>query len=243
MGERMKKLFAFLGDILLILFFVTGAICLAHETFVNINLIMHHQEINAKIVEAKYRRFHRSYSWTVHFEYEDEGKIYIGKARFRWLVINRIKNLRNDKYKNGDYVIVLVDRFGNFQLKEQIRTELFASSLYLLLYIFCVIICTNSLFSKKLIKGKTSFYIQGKDLKIKRIKEVESISAYINMLKQAEIICFGIGNNETFVEYSYKEGNFIERKSNGKSETEKVIEDEASLAKALKSKLNGEKSQ
>lgn len=238
MSERIKKLFAFLGNILLALFFAAGAICLAYEIFVNISLIIQHQEINAKIVEAEYIRLRRnSYSCIVHFEYENEGKIYTGKARFRWLLINRIKNLKNEKYKNGSDIIVLADRFGNFQLKEQIKTELFASSLYLLLCIFFLIIFINSLFSKISIKGKTSFYIQGKDLKIKRINEIESISAYINMLKQDEIACFGIGNNETFVEYSYKDGKFFERKSNSRIETEKVIEDEASLAKTLKSRL------
>ena len=58
------------------------------------------------------------------------------------------------------------------------------------------------------------------------------------MLKQNEIMCFGIGSNKKFVEYSYTGKEFIQRKSRNTKEEEIIISDESELEKIIKKKLN-----
>ena len=58
------------------------------------------------------------------------------------------------------------------------------------------------------------------------------------MLKQNEIMCFGIGSANDFVEYSYTGKEFVERKSKNSTEEEKTINDESELEKIIKKKLN-----
>ncbi len=58
------------------------------------------------------------------------------------------------------------------------------------------------------------------------------------MLKRNEIICFGIGSYKNFVEYSFNGKEFIERKSRNSKESETTINDEISLEKIIKKKLN-----
>ena len=80
--------------------------------------------------------------------------------------------------------------------------------------------------------------MQDNNYKILKIKKIENISKYIKRLEQNEIICFGIGSNKNFVEYSYTGKEFIERKSKKSKEEEKTISDESELEKIIKKKLN-----
>ena len=231
----MKKVYKFLLDLLLIVIFsISSAICIYKE-FINLSLLINSQEITGKIEEVKYTHTRRSHYCTVYFEYENEGIKYRNNAEFRWLLTDRIRNSIMNEYRSGNKIIIAFDNYGNFQVKDRIKKELIIYSIYLLISIALLSFAVFSFLSNFSGKNKIEIYVQDNNYKILKIKKIENISKYIKKLEQNEIICFGIGSNKNFVEYSYTGKEFIERKS---KEEEKTISDESELEKIIKKKLN-----
>ncbi len=81
-----------------------------------------------------------------------------------------------------------------------------------------------------------SLYIMANDYKIRKVKNAESASFYINQLKKHEIICFGITDRDGFAEYSYEQNEFIERTASKGNETEETI-DEFSIESVVREKM------
>ena len=236
--KEMKKVYRYLTDFLLIILFsISSAFCIYKE-FINASLLFKSQEINAKIEEVKYTHTRRSHHCTVYFEYEIEGIKYENNVTFNWMIIDRINNSIVNEYRNGDQIIIAYDDYGNFQVKDRIKKELIIYSVYLLISIALLSFAVFSFLSNFPGKNKIEIYVQDNNYKILKIKKIENISKYIKMLKQNEIMCFGIGSNKNFVEYSYTGKEFIQRKSRNTKEEEKTISDESELEKIIKKKLN-----
>ena len=234
----MKKVYKFLLDLLLIVIFsISSAICIYKE-FINLSLLINSQEITGKIEEVKYTHTRRSHYCTVYFEYENEGIKYRNNAEFRWLLTDRIRNSIMNEYRSGNKIIIAFDNYGNFQVKDRINKELILYLIYLVISIVLLSFAVSTFISNFQKKKKICIYIQKNNYKIKEIKKMENIPSYINMLKQNEIMCFGIGSANDFVEYSYTGKEFVERKSKNSTEEEKTINDESELEKILTKKLN-----
>ena len=234
----MKKVYRFLTDFLLIIIFsISSAFCIYKE-FINANLLFKSQEINAKIEDVKYTHSRRFHYCTVYFEYEIEGIKYKNNVKFNWMIIDRINNSIVNEYRNGAQIIIAYDNYGNFQVKDRIKKELIIYSVYLLISIALLSFAVYSFLSNFSGKSKIEIYMQDNNYKILKIKKIENLSKYIKMLKQNEIMCFGIGSNKNFVEYSYTGKEFIERKSKNTKEEEKIISAESELEKIIKKKLN-----
>ena len=233
-----KKLFGYFTDILLfILFSISSAFCIYKE-FINVSLLLSSQELDAKIEEVKYTHNRRSHYCTVYFEYEIEGIKFKNNVEFNWMLIDRIRNSVLNEYRNGRQIIIAYDDYGNFQIKNRIKTELIIYLVYLLISVALLSFAVYSFLSNFPEKKKISIYIQKNNYTIREIKNLENVTSYINMLKQNEIMCFGIGSANDFVEYSYTGKEFVERKSKNSTEEEKTINDESELEKILKKKLN-----
>lgn len=234
----MKKVYKFLLDLLLIVIFsISSAICIYKE-FINLSLLINSQEITGKIEEVKYTHTRRSHYCTVYFEYENEGIKYRNNAEFRWLLTDRIRNSIMNEYRSGNKIIIAFDNYGNFQVKDRIKKELILYLIYLVISIALLSFAVSTFISNFQKKKKICIYIQKNNYKIKEIEKLENIPSYINMLKQNKIICFGIGSNKNFVEYSFNGKEFIERKSKNSKESETTINDEINLEKIIKIKLN-----
>jgi hypothetical protein len=154
------------------------------------------------------------------------------------MIIDRINNTIVNEYRNGAQIIIAYDNYGNFQVKDRIKKELILYSVYLLISIALLSFAVYSFLSNFSGKSKIEIYVQDNNYKILKIKKIENISKYIKMLKQNEIMCFGIGSNKDFIEFSYNGKEFIERKSKNSKEEEKIINDESELEKIIKKKLN-----
>lgn len=234
----MKKVYKFLLDLLLIVIFsISSAVCIYKE-FINLSLLFNSQELTGKIEEVKYTHSRRSHYCTVYFEYENEGINYRNNAEFRWLLTDRIRNSIMNEYRSGNKIIIAFDSYGNFQVKDRIKKEFMIYLIYLVISIALLSFAISIFVSNFQGKKKVCIYIQKNNYKIKEIKKVENIASYINMLKRNEIICFGIGSNKNFVEYSFNGKDFIERKSKNSNESEATINDEINLEKIIKIKLN-----
>ncbi len=233
----MKKVLYLISEILIIFLFLFGTINYGYYTFSNISLLFKSQEFEAKILNVEIVKKRRDHHCTIVFEYAEENKNYINEAKFSWNILKGITNSIKPDYAEGKSITICKNQFEFFQVKDQIKSEIFIN---LLFFIICLSISTfliEFLYSSFPEKHKKSFYIQGKNFKIKRIKNLESVSFYINQLKQNEILCFGIENKNGFVEYSFHNNNFIERKSNKeREETEKII-DEHSLETSVKRRI------
>ena len=234
----MKKIFNYLLELLFIIIFAFSSGIFIYKEFINLSLLFKSQEINAIINEVEYTQRRHSHYCTVYFEYENEGIKYINNVTFNWLLIDRISNSILNEYRNGNKILIAYDSYGNFQVKSQIKKELVIYLIYLLISIAFLWFGVYSFLLNFPEKKKDCIYIQNNNYKIKKIKKLESITSYINMLKRNEIICFGIGSNKNFVEYSFNGKEFIERKSRNSKESETAINDEISLEKIIKKKLN-----
>ena len=234
----MNKAFSYLTELLFIISFTFISAIFIYKEFINLSLLFKSQEINAKVKEVEYTHTRRSHYCTVYFEYEIEGIKYRNSAEFNWILIDRISNSIVNEYRNGDQIIIAYDNYGNFQVKNRIKKEFIIYLIYLLISIAFLSLGVYSFLSNFPDKKKLSIYIQNNNYKIKEIKKLERITSYINKLKQNEILCFGIGSNKNFVEYSYTGKEFIERKSKNSKEEEKIINDEIELEKIIKKKLN-----
>ena len=221
--KEMKKVYRFLTDFLLIIIFSISSALFIYKEFINANLLFKSQEINAKIEDVKYTHSRRSHYCTVYFEYEIEGIKYKNNVRFNWMIIDRINNSIVNEYRNGAQIIITYDNYGNFQVKDRIKKELIIYSVNLLISIALLSFSVYSFLSNFSGKSKIEIYMQDNNYKILKIKKVEKISSYIKLLKQNEIICFGIGCNKDFIEYSYTGKEFVERKSKNAKEEEKII--------------------
>ncbi len=236
--KEMKKVYRYLTDFLLIIIFSISSALFIYKEFINVSLLIKSQEINAKIKDVEYTHTRRSHYCTVHFEYEIEGIKYKNKVTFNWMIIDRINNSIVNEYRYGDQIIIAYDDNGNFQVKDRIKKELIIYSVYLLISIALLSFAVFSFLSNFPGKNKIEIYVQDNNYKILKIKKIENISKYIKMLKQNEIMCFGIGSNKNFVEYSYTGKEFIQRKSRNTKEEEKIISDESELEKIIRKKLN-----
>lgn len=234
----MKKVVNYFVDIFVIIIFMFSAGIFIYKISENVGLLVSSQEIVAKIQKIEFKHHRRSTYCNIDFEYKIEESIYTNHVSFNWLFIDRVNNFINNEYRQNGEIEISIDRYGNCQVKKQIKKELFLYLLYLIISISFFIFFVRFYLVKFSIKGKNHFYIQDSNYKIKNIKTIGNIADYIAMLKNKEIICFGIGNNSNFVEYSYTGKEFVERKSNNSKETEKKIANDFELEKIVKLKLN-----
>ena len=234
----MKKVFSYITELLFIIIFTFSSAIFIYKEFINLSLLFKSQEINAKVKQVEYTHTRHSHYCTVYFEYEIEGIKYRNNAEFNWMLIDRISNSILNEYRNGNQIIIAYDNYGNFQIKNRIKKEFIIYLIYLLISIAFLSLGVYSFLLNFPEKKKVSIYIQNTNYKIKEIKKLEFITSYINMLKQNKIICFGIGSNKDFIEFSYNGKEFIERKSKNSKEEEIIINDESELEKIIKKKLN-----
>jgi hypothetical protein len=235
----MKKVFSYIRKLLFILIFTFSSAIFIYKEFINLSLLINSQEITGKIEEVKYTHTRRrSHYCTVYFEYEIEGIKYENNVTFNWMIIDRINNSIVNEYRNGAQIIIAYDDYGNFQVKNRIKKEFIIYLIYLLMSIAFLSLGVYLFLLNFPEKKKVSIYIQNTNYKIKEIKKLENIPSHINMLKQNKIICFGIGSNKDFIEFSYNGKEFIERKSKNSKEEEIIINDESELEKIIKIKLN-----
>lgn len=154
----MKKIFAFFTSLLLVIVFTFTTFFLAFKVFENISLIFSPQEIKATINKVEFthptRPIRRSHYCIVYFEFELENEKYGGNSEFHWLLIDRISNTIRNEYRTNAEVIIAIDKYGNYQIKKQIKKELIVYSLYCLASILLLVFAVSLFVSNLVFKDK-----------------------------------------------------------------------------------------
>ncbi len=220
-----------------ILFFVlsaAGVIFFGYNAASNVSLLFNPEEFEARITDVSFSNTHRSIvdTYRIRLEYEEDGEIKKNSAGF---FFPKHKSLGN-QFASGKTVTVCKNRLGFYQIKNFVKSEIIVHSVCTLLAMAVMSIPVSLLFFPVRKRPVNSLYIMANDYKIRKVKNAESASFYINQLKKHEIICFGITDRNGFAEYSYEQDEFIERTASKENEAEETI-DEFSIEFVVREKM------
>ncbi|WP_191015816.1 hypothetical protein [Treponema zioleckii] len=159
MKKKYKKtasiIFAALTFVFLTAFF-------GYFTVINGSLLIHSEEINAKILSVKVINGRKHTECKIRYEYEKENQKFEDEAEFDWSLLARLGDFSKSYYYEGQEIIICKNSLAS-QVKNRILFEFIYNFAFFALFFYFLFIIVKNKFN--LDKMKKNFRLKPRTLR------------------------------------------------------------------------------